>query len=447
MLFRSRNSYPAVTTYVVRQAGKIVAHCDTTGQCDSIPAPVGESRTYEVTSQNDVGESADGVSVQAWAYLAPNAPRQVSATPVVTADGSGGLVSLTVSGIDTTHTGSVRIVTSAGVKQTVDAQGSDTVVVDRLEVPNRTTSITVTPVSSWQIPPDLEGSTTGEAVTITASGVGKPTGLSLNLSSSQGSGATAVITATGSASTNGDGSVLRYGVALSSKACSPTKESPYTQFSVTAGETYNYTMCVASLYGGVVYGTETVTEKVNAIQLPKAPNDYVFTVNAAAAGTDTEPVWLSTATPTSSETPPNNMVAQFDKPSGFGPNFADNYRVRYCHTQWADVCGEWGEVTPAPGGAPYPVQAAVGVATCTAGAPLQVERSSTMGKATIVYDYSKLEFFVDGSWVPVEDPHNPTVPVGATMYRQLGVNVSWPLSWGLTAHSVKPQQGLTGRCG
>ena len=443
----ARNSYPAVTGYVVRQGGKIVAHCDTSGQCDSIPAPVGESRTYEVTSQNDVGESASGVSVQAWAYLAPNAPKQVSATPVVTADGSGGLVSLTVSGIDTVHTGSVRIVTSAGVKQTVDSQGNDTVVVDRLEVPNRATSITVTPVSAWQIPPDLEGSTTGEAVTITASGVGKPTGLSLNLSSSQGSGATAVITATGSASANGDGSVLRYGVALSSKACSPTKESPNSQFSVQAGETYNFTMCVASLYGGVVYGTETVTEKVNAIQVPKAPNGYVFTVNTKAGGSETQPVWLSTETPTSSETPPNNMVAQFDKPSGFGSNFADNYRVRYCHTQWADVCGEWGDVTAALGGAPYPVQASVGVTACSVGAPLQVERASTMDKATILYDYSKLEFSVDGSWVPVEDPHNPTVPSGATAYRQLGVTVRWPIGWGLLDHSIKPQTGLTGRCG
>ncbi len=157
----------------------------------------GEIRTYDVTSHNSVGESSSGVSVQAWAYLAPSAPKQVTAAPVVTSDGSGGVVSLTVSGIDTVRTGSLRITTSSGVKQTVDPHGNDTVVVDRLEIPNHATSITVTPVSSWDVPPDLEGSTAGEAVTVTASGIGKPTGLSLTLASSESSGATAVITAKG----------------------------------------------------------------------------------------------------------------------------------------------------------------------------------------------------------------------------------------------------------
>lgn len=443
----ARNSYPAVTEYVVRQAGRVVATCDTAGNCGPISAPLGEVRTYEVTSVNAVGESASGVSVQAWAYLAPGAPKQVSATPVVTADGSGGLVSLTVSGIDAGHTGSLRIVTSGGVKQTVETHGSDTVVVDRLEVANRATSITVTPVSAWNIPPDLEGSTTGEAVTITASGVGKPTGLSLSLSSSQDSGATAVITANGSASTNGDGSSLRYGVALSSKTCSATKDSPNTQFSVQAGETYNYTMCVVSVYGGVIYGSASVTEQVRAIQVPNAPEGYEYTVDAKATGSDTHPTWLVTATPTSSQTPPNNMVAQFDKPGGFGTNFADNYRVRYCHTAWSDVCGDWGQVTAAPGGAPYPVQAEVGVTTCSPGLGLQVDHTSTMDRATISYDYSKLEFNVDGTWVPVEDTHSPTVPAGATGYRQLGVSVKWPTAWGLGEHSIKAQQGLSGSCG
>lgn len=442
----ARNSYPSVTDYVVRQAGKVVARCDTAGNCGSIPAPLGEVRTYEVTSHNDVGESASSVSVQAWAYLAPNAPQHVSATPVVTADGSGGLVSLTISGIDVTRTGSLRIVTSGGVKQTVDPHGSDTVVVDRLEVANRATSITVTPVSAWEIPPDLQGSTTGEAVTITASGVGKPTGLSLSLSSTQDSGDTAIITATGSASANGDGSALRYGVALSSKTCSATKVSPNTQFAVPAGETYNYTMCVVSVYDGVVYGSASVTEQVRAIQVPDAPSGYEFIVNSKASGSATNPTWLVTATPTSSETPPNNMVAQFDKPGGFGTNFADNYRVRYCHTEWSDVCGAWGAVKAAPGGAPYPVQAEVGVTMCIPGMALQVERTSTMSKADIDYDYSKLEFNVDGSWVPVENIHSPSVPAGATAYRQLGVTVGWPLSWGLNDHSIKAQQGLSGQC-
>lgn len=440
----ARSSYPEVTDYVVRQAGKVVAHCDAAGVCESISAPLGEIRSYEVTSHNAVGESASSISVQAWAYLAPNAPKQVSATPVVTSDGSGGVVSLTVSGIDTTRTGSLRITTSSGVKQTVDPHGSDTVVVDRLEVPNHATSITVTPVSAWDVPPDLEGSTAGEAVTITASGIGKPTGLSLTLTSSESSGATAVITAKGAAATNGEGSSLRYGFAQAAKSCTPTETSTTAQFSVPAGETYTFTLCVASLFNGVNYGTTSITEQVNAVQVPEAPTGYIYTVNSKVQGTDTHPKWLVTATPVSSEQPPNNMVAKFDKPDGFGTNFADNYRVRYCHTSWTDVCGDWGAVRADPGGAPYPVQASIGVTACTPGSELQLADATTMDRGNVTYSLDKVEYEVDGSWVT---PTDSLVPEGATGYRNVGVTVSWPMSWNLDSHVIKPQQGLSGSCG
>ena len=440
----ARSSYPEITDYVVRQAGKVVAHCDTAGVCESISAPLGEIRTYDVTSHSAVGESSSSVSVQAWAYLAPNAPKQVSATPVVTSDGSGGVVSLTVSGIDTVRTGSLRITTSSGVKQTVDPQGNDTVVVDRLEIPNHATSITVTPVSSWDVPPDLEGSTAGEAVTVTASGIGKPTGLSLTLASSESSGATAVITAKGAASTNGDGSVLRYGFSQAAKACNPTETSANAQFSVPAGETYTFTMCVASLFNGVTYGSDSVTQQVNAVQLPDAPSGYVYTVNNTVQGTDTHPKWLVTDTPVSAEQPPNNMVAKFDKPDGFGTNFADNYRVRYCHTSWTDVCGDWGKVGADPHGAPFPVQATVGVTACTPGSELQLASATTMDLGDVNYYFGRLEYEVDGAWVT---PTDTVVPEGATAYRNVGVTVSWPLAWNLDSHVIKSQQGLSGSCG
>ncbi|MFX8984320.1 hypothetical protein ABTN17_20220, partial [Acinetobacter baumannii] len=91
---------PALTGFVVRWQGQVVAQCAPNGVCPDISAPNGEQRTYEVWAVNAVGESRSSVRTLGWAYDAPATPGQVTATPLVTADGSGKVVDLQVSGID-----------------------------------------------------------------------------------------------------------------------------------------------------------------------------------------------------------------------------------------------------------------------------------------------------------------------------------------------------------
>ncbi len=440
----ARTAHPAATGFVVRQGGVEVATCDADGTCPSISSPLGERRTYEVTSKNSVGESKDNVQVSAWSYAAPPAPAELTAVPVVT-DGAGGVVQLTVSGIDASQVGSLKITSAAGGKETVAVSGP--VMVGRFNLgSNQATKITVTPASRFQNPPDLEGSETGESISVMAYGIGQPTGLKLSVKASVVDANTSRLTATGSAERNGpdsaelNGAVLevRYGFSTGG-GCSTQDTTNSATFDVPAGRAYGVTMCAASYYNGVNYGSSTVTKSVDAVQDPAAPTGYTFVVNPKSIGPDDNPQWVVTATPTSAERPPTNNEAKFSKPDDWGKtNFADRYKVRYCHKEWTDQCGDWGDVTARSGSAPYQVQAALRVNACVAGASPDLSLGNTGGDATMNVLYGNATYTVAGKSVGDKDGK---VPPGATAIS-IPVTVAWPADWGLTARTST----ITGTC-
>ncbi|MGC3994168.1 MAG: Ig-like domain-containing protein [Propionicimonas sp.] len=446
----ARNAYPELKGFIVRRGGDKVGTCGADGDCDPISAPIGDRRSYQVTAYNAVGESKDGVSVDAWAYGTPPAPGGATAEPVVTSSGRGQVVKLTITGVDASQTDRLRISSEAG--------GSTTVGVDRdqstVEVPaydvgsNSRTRITITPVSRYDSPPDLGGSGDGNSITVYGNGIGAPKDLSLDLTSTVAAGATtADLTATGSASANGEGSEVRYGFARAGQSCQPTGTATSQVFSgVQAGDAYDITMCTASVFNGQVYGTSEVTETVRAVQKPAAPTGYTFVVRALASGSSSRPQWLVTATPTSAEQPPYRNRAVFDEPSGsFGADFASGFRVRYCHEQWTDECGAWGAVTAnadAAAGptAPYQVQVTgLGLGTCTGGKVPTAAGDSTGGKATISADATNADYWVPdaaggGAWVDAGT--DGSAPATATRVRNLTLTVAWPAAWGLNPYST-----------
>ena len=446
----ARNAYPELKGFIVRQGGDKVATCDPDGSCPSIPAPMGDRRSYTVTAYNAVGESKDSVKADAWAYGPPPSPDGATAEPVVTSDGDGKVVKLTVGGIDSSQTDRLRISSEAGPDQTVRLnRGQDSVVIEAFNVgSNRRTRITITPYSRFDLPPDAGGSGSGDSITVYGNGIGRPDELQLSLTSTVAAdGTTATVAATGSAAVNGDGSELRYGFARAGQPCQPSGTATSQSFTgLRAGDAYDITMCVASLYNGQVFGTASTTQTVRALQEPPAPTGYTYVVNKQAAGSDTHPQWLVGATPTSAEQPPYKNQAVFDKPSGtFGTAFANNYRVRYCHEQWTDACGAWGPVkanADAAAGpiAPFPVQVTgLGIAKCVGEKVPTKAGDSTGDKAIIDLDATSAEYWVPdgaggGTWKP--GGTDGAAPAMATKVRGVKLTVSWPSDWGLTAFST-----------
>ncbi len=125
----ANQAYPALSEFVVRSSasgaetgaasGSVVATCSIEGICPSIAAPNGAERTYEVVAVNAIGESSDErqhgrVGVRhargpAVGHLGPGRHR-----------GEGGLIGLTIEGIDQAKTGSVQIAGAGGETVVVD---------------------------------------------------------------------------------------------------------------------------------------------------------------------------------------------------------------------------------------------------------------------------------------------------------------------------------------
>lgn len=445
----ARNAYPDLKGFYVRRDGEKVATCDASGSCGSIQASLGVARNYVVTAFNSVGESKDSVRTEAWAYDSPPPPSNATATPLVTS-GDGKLVKLTINGINSSQTDRLRIVSESGAEQTVRvSRVSDTLEVDRFNVgSNSRTRITITPYSRFNVPPDLGGEVEGQSLTIYGNGIGRPSDLGLTLKSDlEAGGATATITATGTAGLNGDGSELQYGVVRSGGVCQPSSTASTQQLTgLRAGDAYDITMCVASVYQGQVFGTTTATQSIRALQDPPVPSGYTFVVQQNPAGSATNPQWLVGDLPRSAEQPPYKNEAQFETPSSFGQSFADSYRVRYCHTLWQDSCGDWGAVTAntnsaAGSTAPYPVEATdLGIARCVGGEVPAASGSVTGGQGTISVDATGAQYWVPnpghgGGWESgVGD--NAAAPDAADRVRNVKVTVSWPASWGLSDFST-----------
>ncbi len=431
-------AYPALTEFLVRSSatgsgpGSVVASCTVDGVCPVIAAPNGVERTYDVVAVNTVGESRSSVRTVAWAYDAPAAPNSVSWAPVVTG-GEGGLISLTIDGIDQAKTGSVQISSAAGETVVVDLPpGRDTLTVPSFRVgSNTSTTVVITPQSRFPLPPGLAGTTSGAAVSIQANGIGAPTGIALALSPTSNGDGTSTIRAQASAGSGGDGSTLRLGVSRADQTCSPTGDGSGV-FTVPDGLEYAFTACAVSRFSGTTFGSASIQQSVRAVQSTAPPQGFTFVVSPTPDVTAGGAEWVIRDLPTSSEEPPTLNVAQFE---GAPPNPVfetdPGIRVRYTHSQWG-TSSEWASVTPAAGSAPYQVRAAWQVASCVGGEQLQLAGSSTEGRAQIDFDTSSAVFTDEaGNQLPF-DPALAIVPVGAVAVQGIGVTASWSgQGWGL----------------
>lgn len=436
----ARLAYPALGGFVIRSNGAVVAHCTPDGTCPAIAAPNGERRTYEAVSENDVGQSHTGVSTEAWAYDPPAVPSGVTASPVVTA-GEGGVVALSIDGIDPDETGSLEITSATGETVRVPVGGGQT----SLDVPsyrvgtNSATPVTVRPLSRFDVPPGLGGGPTGGVVTVSANGIGAPTGLKLTLTSASNGDGTSTVTAHADARSGGDGSTLQYGIVREGTRCDTSANGQDATFSgLQDGEEYRFTACVESRFDDTSFGRAITTASVRAQQSGKAPAGWTFVVDGTPNVSSSRAEWIIRDAPDSSERVPNKNRVEF---SGWGPATTvfdrdPGIQVRYVHTVWGTAT-PWAPVTPRAGSAPYQVQARWSAQTCVGGSDLALQSDSTNGKAQITFGSGALHYF-DAAGVQL--PHTIdtwTVPVGAVRVDGISVTVDWSAQgWGLSAAST-----------
>ena len=164
-------SYPPVTGYTWT-SGTETGTCGIDGDCLIKGLTAGAKRTFEIRSQNVIGPSRSGASIEAWSYKAPDAPQSKGTAPVPTPDGVGKLVRIAVS-VDA----STKSLLVTGLESPV-AVGAGRTAEFNVPVASNTeaSSVTITPVSAHQPPPIAGGSEQGTALTLTGlRGIGKPT--------------------------------------------------------------------------------------------------------------------------------------------------------------------------------------------------------------------------------------------------------------------------------
>jgi len=430
-------AYPALTGFVIRSNGSEVAQCSADGWCPPIAAPNGERRTYEAYASNDVGTSRAGVRVDAWAYDSPAAPSQIQVRPVVTA-GEGGVVSLTIDGIDTEKTGALEITSPAGETVRVPVGGETIIELSEYRVGSNVSSpITITPFSRFDPPPGQEGAAAGAAVTVWGNGIGAPTDLALALTPASNGDGTSTVTADATATLGGDGSTLRFGIVREGDSCTATTEGATASFpGLTDGEEYSFTLCAESWFEGDRYGRSTATQSVRVPQNTAAPLGYTFAVDAAPDVADGRAAWIIRSTPTSDEPVPNRNYAEF---AGLPSSVFDRdpgVQVRYVHESWGTAT-EWAAVTPRAGSAPYQVQATWGVQACVGGSDLLPVGDSSAdtagGKAAIAFGNAGLVYYDSAGAVLPHTPDTWSVPVGAVRVDGITVSVDWGAQgWGLS---------------
>lgn len=433
---------PAITGFEVRHGGQVVATCSAQGVCPEIAAPNGEKRTYEAVAVNAVGASRSGVQTVAWAYDPPAAPAAATASPVVTS-GAGGVASITVSGVDAADTGALEISSPAGETVSVAVSpGQKDVTLPAFRVGSNTaTTVTVTPLSRFDVPPGLGGPAI-ESITVSAHGIGAPLSPTLTLTSVNTGGGRADVTAVGTAASGGDGSTLRYGIVPEGTACTTSDGGDQEVFRrLPDGRQYTFVLCVESWFDGAVFGRVTTSAVVRATQSGEAPQGYTFVVGPTAHVADGRATWTIDETPTSRETPPESNVAVFDGfPSTvFGSD--PQIRVRYEHTAgwWQSA---WGAVTPARGSAPYQVQARWTLGACTGGALLAPTGTSTDDRASISFPTDAIVYFDAAGAVIPTGPDPLMVPDAAVRVTGVGVQVDWPV-WGLDSATAELSASCT----
>ena len=216
------SSYPAVQGFRITADGRTVATCDASGACPAIPATAGQKVSYQARAFNAVGESRGAVETTAWAYASPDAPTGAEVTPVPTRDGSGGVATITVTGVDPS-TGSLTLSGGAGGDVTRAVTGNSVTFTEYFVGSNSPTLLTATPRTKHDLPPVAGGSQVGAVFSFRANGIGAP-GLELTVTASKSSDRGSV-TATATVRPNGVGDRILVGFSTRSNGACQADQS------------------------------------------------------------------------------------------------------------------------------------------------------------------------------------------------------------------------------
>ncbi|MGZ0711784.1 Ig-like domain-containing protein (plasmid) [Coraliomargarita sp. W4R53] len=440
----ARVAYPALTGFVVRAGDQTLARCAADGTCPAITAPNGQQRTYEVSAVSEVGESRSSVRTVAWAYDPPAAPSKVVASPIVTT-GEGAIISVVIDGVDSAQTGVVEISSPTGetVRLPVSRTESTLEVRSYRVGTNSASTVTVTPFSRFEIPNGLAGDVTGVATTVTANGVGAPRDVRLTLTATSNDDGTADIEARVAATKNGDGSTLRYGVVRQGETCSVSTAGPIVVFSgLETGESYSFTACVESYWGGASFGRGEAQQTVRAYQDRNAPQNWTFAVNGTPNIAGQRAEWIIRDQPTTTEKIPNKARADFRGGPSTGVFGQDpGMDVRYVRDDWQDWSTPWARVTPRAGSAPYQVQASWNITSCVGGGNLTTSSDSSQApngtKASVSFTNSGARYYDSAGAIVEHVAGTWGVPVGAARVEGVGVSANWNAQgWGLAPASA-----------
>ncbi|MGC4175299.1 Ig-like domain-containing protein [Demequina sp.] len=249
-------SYPGVTSYVIYEGATKVATCAADGSCPAITGLTnGAKHTYVAKALNSVGESRGSVSVSAWSYAPPAAPVNVTWTPTRNTGGDGKRIDIELDVTDAT-TKELRITSGSGETMVVPVSGKGHKSVSAYYVGSNTTEqVTITPVTSLDLPPVAGAQEQGSAVTFAANGVGAPT-IVQAVPTVDGSGTTATLAV--QVTSGGVGSDTFVGV-LNGGTCESMVAASGGSASLTVTVIPNTTnrlkLCGESRVGSTTYGS------------------------------------------------------------------------------------------------------------------------------------------------------------------------------------------------
>ncbi|SDQ04790.1 Ig-like domain-containing protein [Microbacterium sp. cf332] len=355
-------SYPAVQGYRITADGREVASCPASGSCAPISAPVGEKITYEARAYSAVGESRATVRAQAWAYRPPAQPSSAAFEPVPSGT-EGGKATVTVTGLDAT-TGSVRL--SGG------RQGSDTrpVVGGTATFPgydvgsNSATTLTATPLTTFDLPPIAAGSSEGRSIDVRAHGVGAPR-LTLSETNTADS-----VTVTADVAPNGDGTQVRIGFSdRSAAACTPTGSAASQRFDAEPFQQKTIWACAENTYDGRSgFGVTTAEITARPVGSVGAPARMTYTVAPQPAGTTAngfryDASGLSDPGPRPFDDARLRLFLNGEPRDVFAPRYNapdDRWTARWCDSFLGvdTTCSDASPIAAAAGSADYPISVA-----------------------------------------------------------------------------------------
>ena len=250
-------SYPAITGYAIYEGSTKVTTCGADGVCAPITGLTnGAKHTYTAKAVNSVGESRASVNVIAWSYAPPGQPENITWVPTRTS-GEGKRIDIDLDVTDA-NTSALQITSPLGETKVVTVSGKSHVSIPGYFVgSNDTQPVTVTPITSLDLPPIAGAQSQGAAVTFSANGVGAPTITNVDPMVLAG-GASAKITV--STTSGGVGGDTWVGVAADG-ACSDLAlvsggTASFT-ISVTPNVTNLVTVCSRTRVGTIGYGRAT----------------------------------------------------------------------------------------------------------------------------------------------------------------------------------------------